>query len=207
MKIKRLFDFILAVISLLVLAPLVFISWLTASIDTQSNGLFLQKRVGRYGQLFTIFKIRTMHPQTRKISRIGDFLRKSKMDELPQLLNILLGDMSFVGPRPDVAGYADQLKGADRIILKVRPGVTGLASLKYRNEEYLLAKQSNPLEYNDTVIWPDKVKINKWYVEHRTWWMDVQILFYTLVPVGFDVEGFMVEEGSSPQPSPKEREL
>lgn len=207
MKTKRSFDFILAVLSLLVLTPLILVSWLAASIDNQSNGFFLQKRVGRYGQLFTIFKLRTLHPQTGKISRIGDFLRKSKMDELPQLLNILLGDMSFVGPRPDVAGYADQLKGADRIILKVRPGVTGLASLKYRNEEYLLAKQSNPLEYNDTVIWPDKVKINKWYVEHRTWWMDVQILFYTLVPVGFDVEGFMVEEGSSPQPSPKEREL
>lgn len=147
-----------------------------------------------------------MHPQTGKISRIGDFLRRSKMDELPQLLNIVFGAMSFVGPRPDVAGYADELKGADRIILKVRPGVTGLASLKYRNEEYLLAKQSSALEYNDTVIWPDKVSINKWYVGHRTLWMDVQILFYTAVLVGFDVEGFMVEEGSSPQP-PKEREL
>ncbi|CAM3965283.1 Sugar transferase [Flavobacterium antarcticum] len=104
--------------------------------------------------------------------------------------------MTFVGPRPDIPGYADELKGADRIILSVRPGLTGLASLKYRNEEYLLAKQSNPLAYNDSVIWPDKIRINKWYVQHRTWWMDVQILFYTVVPVGLDVERFMMEEVS-----------
>ena len=99
--------------------------------------------------------------------------------------------MSFVGPRPDIPGYADELERENRIILKLKPGVTGLASLKYRNEEQLLATQQNPKEYNDNVIWPDKVRINKWYAENQTFLMDLKILFYTFVPVSFDVELFM----------------
>jgi lipopolysaccharide/colanic/teichoic acid biosynthesis glycosyltransferase len=118
-------------------------------------------------------------------------LRKTKLDELPQLLNILKGQMTFVGPRPDVPGYADKLVGADQIILKLKPGITGLASLKYRNEEQILSQQPNPQLYNDEVIWPDKVRINKWYAENRTLVMDVQILFYTLFPISFDVDRFM----------------
>jgi lipopolysaccharide/colanic/teichoic acid biosynthesis glycosyltransferase len=99
--------------------------------------------------------------------------------------------MTLVGPRPDVPGYADLLEGADREILQLKPGITGLASLKYRNEETLLASMPNPQEYNDIVIWPDKVRINKWYAQNRTFVMDLQIIFYTLFPVSFDVDRFI----------------
>lgn len=168
-----------------------FIIFIFASIDTKSNGLFTQKRVGQFGKPFIIFKIKTMHPKTRTISGIGRFLRKSKLDELPQLWNVLIGDMSFVGPRPDIIGYADQLVGEDRIILNLKPGLTGLASIKYRNEEKTLFNQTDSLHYNDNIIWPDKVRINKWYVQHRTLSMDVTILFYTLCPSYLEVERFM----------------
>ena len=118
-------------------------------------------------------------------------LRKTKLDEIPQIFNLLKGEMTLVGPRPDVAGYADKLEGADRIILNLKPGITGLASLKYRNEEQILSQQPNPQQYNDEVIWPDKVRMNKWYAHNRTFIMDVQIIFYTLVPIPFDVDSFI----------------
>ena len=162
-----------------------------ASIDTKSFGLFTQKRIGQYGKTFTIFKIKTLSDTTKSSTSIGRFLRSTKLDELPQFFNILNGTMSFVGPRPDISGYADQLKNQDRIILNVKPGVTGLASLKYRNEEQILAQQINPLHYNDTIIWPDKVRINKWYVKNQTFLIDLKILFYTIIPSSFDVEQFM----------------
>ena len=161
------------------------------AIDTQSNGFFKQTRIGQHGKSFLIYKLRTLHPKTNKTSLWGQFLRKTKLDELPQLLNILKGEMTFVGPRPDVAGYADKLEGADRIILNLKPGLTGLASLKYHNEEQLLAQQTHPQQYNDEVIWPDKVRINKWYAQNRTLIMDLQILFYTLFPVSFDADSFV----------------
>jgi lipopolysaccharide/colanic/teichoic acid biosynthesis glycosyltransferase len=178
------------VILLIGLVFLLLVLGITA-IDTQSNGFFSQKRIGQYGKSFLIYKLRTLHPKTNKTSFWGRMLRKTKLDELPQLLNILKGQMTFVGPRPDVPGYADELAGADRILLTLKPGVTGLASLKYRNEEQILSQQTHPQHYNDEVIWPDKVRINKWYAENRTISMDLQILFYTLFPVSFDVETFM----------------
>ena len=165
---------------------LVFIT----AIDTQSNGFFKQERIGQYGKPFLIYKLRTLHAQSATISGWGKLLRASKLDESPQILNILKGEMTLVGPRPDVTGYADQLVGADQIILQLKPGITGLASLKYRNEEQLLTQQTNPKQYNDEVIWPDKVRINKWYAQNRTLVMDVQIIFYTLFPVSFDVDRF-----------------
>ena len=161
------------------------------AIDTQSNGFFTQERIGQHNKTFRIYKLRTLHTVTQQISSWGKFLRKTKIDEFPQLLNILKGEMTFVGPRPDVAGYADKLEGADRIILNLKPGLTGLASLKYHNEEQLLAQQTHPQQYNDEVIWPDKVRINKWYAQNRTLIMDLQIIFYTLFPASFDVESFM----------------
>ena len=161
------------------------------AIDTQSNGFFTQERIGQYGKSFLIYKLRTLHTKTNKTSLWGQMLRKTKLDELPQLLNILKGEMTLVGPRPDVPGYADLLEGADRKILLLKPGITGLASLKYRNEETLLASMPNPQEYNDIVIWPDKVRINKWYAQNRTLIMDLQILFYTLFPASFDVDRFI----------------
>lgn len=161
------------------------------AMDTQSNGFFTQERIGQHGKSFLIYKLRTLHAKTNKCSVWGRILRKTKFDEFPQLLNILKGQMTFVGPRPDVLGYADELVGADRIVLNLKPGITGLASLKYRNEEQILSQQANPQHYNDEVIWPDKVRINKWYAQNRTLIMDLQIIFYTFFPVSFDVEAFM----------------
>ena len=163
------------------------------AIDTQSNGFFTHERIGQHGKSFLIYKLRTLHSKTNKSSLWGQFLRKTKLDELPQLLNILKGQMTFVGPRPDISGYADELVGADRILLTLKPGVTGLASLKYRNEEHILAQQTHPQHYNDEVIWPDKVRINKWYAQNRTLIMDLQILFYTFFPISFDVDSFISE--------------
>jgi lipopolysaccharide/colanic/teichoic acid biosynthesis glycosyltransferase len=161
------------------------------AIDTQSNGFFTQERIGQHGKSFLIYKLRTLHAKTNKSTLWGRILRKTKLDEIPQILNLLKGEMTLVGPRPDVAGYADKLEGADRIILNLKPGITGLASLKYRNEEQILSQQPNPQHYNDEVIWPDKVRINKWYAQNRTISMDLQILFYTLFSISFDVEAFM----------------
>jgi len=117
-----------------------------------------------------------------RITPLGQFLRRYKLDELPELWNVFIGDMSFVGPRPDVPGYADLLKGEDRIILSVRPGITGPASLKYRNEEILLSKQTDPQEYNDRVIYPDKVRINKYYINNWSFYLDLKLIYWTLVP-------------------------
>ena len=178
------------VILVIGLVILLLVLGITA-IDTQSNGFFTQVRIVQHGKPFLIYKLRTLHSKTNKTSFWGRMLRKTKLDELPQLLNLLKGEMTLVGPRPDVAGYADKLEGADRIILNLKPGITGLASLKYRNEEQILSQQPNPQHYNDEVIWPDKVRINKWYAQNRTISMDLQILFYTLFSISFDVEAFM----------------
>lgn len=115
-----------------------------------------------------------------RITPLGAVLRKYKLDELPELWNVLIGDMSFVGPRPDVPGYADKLKGEDRLILKLRPGITGPASLKYRNEEEILAKVEDPIRYNDEVIYPDKVRINLDYYKHHTFFGDLHYIFKTI---------------------------
>ena len=116
-----------------------------------------------------------------RITPLGATLRKYKLDELPELWNVLIGDMSFVGPRPDVPGYADKLQGEDRIILTLRPGITGPATLKYRNEEELLATVDNPQQYNDEVIYPDKVRINRQYAEHISLVTDIKIILATLL--------------------------
>lgn len=153
--------------------------------------LFQQTRIGKEGRPFTIYKFRTIPKGKSQSNAWGRLLRKTKLDELPQIINILKGEMTWVGPRPDVSGYADQLKGEDRIILTVKPGITGLASLKYRNEEQLLAQQSNPLQYNDEVIWPDKVRINKWYVQNRSWKLDLKIILHTLFMLSLDVDQYI----------------
>ena len=187
--IKRIFDFTLALIGLLITWPVILIAWVIASLETKSNGFFLQKRVGQNGKLFTIIKIKTMKDlpgstvttaTDRRITKSGRFFRKYKIDELPQLINILKGDMSFVGPRPDVPGYADRLEGDDRVILSVKPGITGPATLKYKNEEEILARVDNPKEYNDKVIWPDKVKINKEYIKNWSLKKDIEYIIKTI---------------------------
>lgn len=152
-----------------------------AGFDTRSLGLFTQTRVGQYGQLFRIFKLRTYHKQNHQVSKFGDLLRRSKIDELPQLLNVLIGEMSFVGPRPDIPGYYDQLQGDDRLILNMKPGITSEASIKYKNEDAILSKKDNPLDYNDQVLFPDKVKINLDYYKKRSMSIDLKILKETLL--------------------------
>jgi lipopolysaccharide/colanic/teichoic acid biosynthesis glycosyltransferase len=178
---KRLFDLFFATLGLLLTLPLLLVLYIIATIDTQQNGIFTQKRIGQFGIPFTIYKIRTFGRTAEKpISKIGALLRNSKLDELPQLWNILLGNMSFVGPRPDLAGYYDLLQGEDRKILELKPGVTSLASIKYANEEQLLEKQENPLVYNDTILFPDKVKMNLEYYYSHSILGDLTIIWKTL---------------------------
>ena len=115
-----------------------------------------------------------------RITRVGRILRSTKVDELPQLLNVLLGHMSIVGPRPDVPGFADRLSGDDRIVLSIRPGITGPATLEFRNEEELLSSQSDPERYNREVIWPKKVELNREYVANYSFWKDFGYIWRTI---------------------------
>lgn len=178
---KRFFDVVFSVIVLLSLGWLILLCYVLACIETRSNGLFVQQRVGQYGQLFWIYKLKTMHPKSHEIGFFGRIFRKYKLDELPQFYNVLIGDMSVVGPRPDVPGYYDCLQGDDRRLLELKPGITSEASIKYRNEDMLLAQKEHPLTYNDQVIFPDKVKMNLEYYEHQSITNDLKIIFKTLV--------------------------
>ena len=176
---KRLFDVFFSLVLIIILSPVLLLGFILASVDTKTNGLFVQERIGQYGKKFKIFKLRSINNQNR-ISKFGQFLRKSKIDELPQLLNILFGDMSVVGPRPDIPGYYDLLEGENRKILELKPGLTSEASIKYKNEELLLEKQNNPLEYNDKIIFPDKVSMNLDYYYKKSFWLDLKIVFKTI---------------------------
>ncbi len=189
--VKRAFDFALALLGLVLTGWILLISFVIACIDTRKCGFFLQTRIGRWGRPFNLIKLRTMcdaegadttvtSSNDRRITTWGRFFRKTKVDELPQLINVLLGDMSFVGPRPDVPGFADRLEGDDRIVLSVRPGITGPATLKYQNEEALLARQVDPEEYNRTVIYPHKVRINKEYIRSYHFWIDLKYILATI---------------------------
>lgn len=180
MILKRTFDFLASLVSIFLFCWIILICIIIASIDTKSTGLFIQKRIGQFGKPFNIFKIKSMNDTTKKVSAFGNFLRKSKLDELPQLLNILLGQMSFVGPRPDVPGYYDKLIGEERKILELKPGLTSEASIKYAHEEEVLNQKENPLEYNDTIIFPDKIKMNLEYYYKQSILVDLQILVKTI---------------------------
>ncbi|AFL82349.1 glycosyl transferase possibly involved in lipopolysaccharide synthesis [Aequorivita sublithincola DSM 14238] len=173
--IKRTFDLLLSTIGLLtvgwVILPLAFFAF----IDT-GKGIFVQTRVGQFGKHFRVYKICSMESCCGAISGYGRFLRLSKLDELPQLFNILMGQMSFVGPRPDVPGYYDMLRGEDRKLLELKPGLCSRAALKYFNEEALLAKKAEPMKYNDEVIFPEKVRMNLEYYQNRSFWGDIEIL-------------------------------
>lgn len=181
---KRVFDVLIALVGLLLSFLLLLIFFLITSISTKSFGLFSQRRVGRFGKFFNMYKIKTMREFKDGrifVTSFGKLLRKSKLDELPQLYNVLLGDMSLVGPRPDIAGYADKLVGEDRIILSVRPGITGPATLKFSNEEELLFNQECPLKYNNEVIWPQKVELNKRYIHEWNFINDLRYIWRTLI--------------------------
>lgn len=188
MALKSVFDYTLALILLPILLPLILLLVVISFIDTGESGIFSQKRIGKDGMPFTIYKIRSMKgkgrsllPEQKSVTRIGNFLRKSKLDELPQIFNILLGQMSFVGPRPDVEGYADVLRGADRLMLSFKPGITGPAQLAFKNEEVLLLNQDNPLQYNDEVLWPQKVDINNDYVRNWSFFKDLYYIVKTIL--------------------------
>lgn len=178
--IKRIFDIIVSLIAFIILLPIILISWLILIVDTSSNGLFFQKRVGQYGKLFTIYKLKTMHPETANVTKVGAFFRRYKLDELPQFLNVLKGEMSIVGPRPDIEGYYDKLEGENRKVLELKPGITSEASIKYYNEEEILEQQENPLQYNDTVIFPDKVRMNLDYYYKQNLFLDIKIILKTI---------------------------
>ena len=194
MIIKYIFDRVVSLLGLLCLWPVIIVIAILVKIKMPGGpAFFTQKRVGKNGSLFTMYKFRTMinskGPAWSSISVAGESritpfgakLRKYKIDELPELWNVFKGDMSFVGPRPDVPGYADLLVGMDREVLELRPGITGPASLKYRNEEEILSKVDNPVKYNDEVIFPDKVRINRYYLHNYSFWMDIKMIFATVL--------------------------
>lgn len=200
MILKWLFDKVMSFVGLILLSPVLVV--VAVLIKTKMPGpvLFRQKRVGQYGRVFTVYKFRSMtvkaeastaskgsgttsiaSTEPNRVTPLGEKLRRYKLDELPELWNVLKGDMSFVGPRPDVPGYADQLRGNDRDILRLKPGITGPASLKYRNEEYILATVDNPQRYNDEVIFPDKVRLNLYYLHHYSFAKDIQMIICTVM--------------------------
>lgn len=192
MILKNLFDYSASFIGLLFLWPVILVCAVLIKIKMPDGPVFfIQKRVGKDGKLFSMCKLRTMSVNhggssvsvagEARITPLGSVFRRYKIDELPELWNVLKGDMSFVGPRPDVPGYADKLMGEDRSVLKLKPGITGPASLKYRHEEDILALQENPQKYNDEVIYPDKVRINLYYLNNYSFLKDIQMIFCTVL--------------------------
>ncbi|AXJ00669.1 Sugar transferase involved in LPS biosynthesis (colanic, teichoic acid) [Cyclonatronum proteinivorum] len=192
---KRIFDFTTALTGLLLFGWLILLAAVIARRDTGLSGFFRHTRVGQHGRHFEILKIRTLRTkiaspkgvtttaELQHVTGTGRFFRRTKIDELPQLWNVLKGDMSLVGPRPDVPEYAGNLEGEDRIILSVRPGITGPATLQYRDEEEQLLAQTDPVRYNDEVIWPEKVRLNKQYVADCSFRYDLGILIKTVLTV------------------------
>jgi len=193
---KRAFDLIGSLVGFLLLFPLLIFSWLLAAWTTRSNGFFIQKRVGLNAKLFYVIKLRTMidipsvntnitRDGDPRITKVGVILRKSKLDEIPQLLNVLFGSMSLVGPRPDVEGFADKLKDEERLILSIKPGITGPASIYFKNEEKLLAKLDNAETINQKKIWPKKVQINMNYILEYSLFNDFVYLLQTIFGGGY----------------------
>ena len=206
MLLKWIFDRLMSLIGLLILWPLLLVVAILVKVKMPGGpAFFVQKRVGKGGRLFNCHKFRTMTVKHNgstvsvagdsRITPLGAKLRHYKLDELPGLWDVLIGNMSFVGPRPDVPGYADQLKGDDRDVLKLRPGITGPATLKYRLEDEMIADyvakkqaegdnrdaQEIAVEYNDTVIYPDKVRLNYYYYHHYSFMKDIQMMCCTVL--------------------------
>ncbi|HQP77415.1 MAG TPA: sugar transferase [Saprospiraceae bacterium] len=187
---KRVFDFLVSLVGLVVLSPLLLVIILLIKWKMGGPVFYRQLRTGRYGKGFTICKFRSMridHDGTTtsvkgesRITPLGARLRKYKLDELPELWNVLIGDMSLVGPRPDVPEFTDRLSGDEKLILELRPGITGPASLKYADEEEILASVPDPQKYTNEVIWPDKVRINLEYYRTRTFLGDFTFILKTI---------------------------
>ncbi|WP_342448667.1 sugar transferase [Tamlana crocina] len=195
MIIKRAFDIIFSAIGLIILAPVLLLIAILIKLDSKGPVLFIQGRVGKNNKDFNIYKFRTMRIQSEKgglltlgnndsrITKIGYFLRRYKIDEFPQLINILKGDMSFVGPRPELRYYVNFYNEDDMKIFQVRPGITGLASLKYRNEVELLKAAKDPEAFFIETIIPDKLKFNKEYIKRRNFFFDLKLIALTVVKV------------------------
>jgi lipopolysaccharide/colanic/teichoic acid biosynthesis glycosyltransferase len=188
---KRIFDIFFSIIGLVFFSPCFLLVSILIKADSKGPIFFLQERVGCNGVIFKIIKFRSMiinqssnstitTVNDNRVTTIGKIIRKLKIDELPELLNVLIGNMSFVGPRPDVPGYADLLVGKDRLILKLKPGITSLASLKYVNEEEILSRVEDPRRYNKEIIFPDKVKLNLNYYYNHNIWIDIKVIFATI---------------------------
>jgi len=193
---KRLFDITATLIGLIVLFPTFIVVSVLVKTFSEGSVFFVQKRIGKNGKVFQMIKFRSMAviqssdstisvKGDMRVTKIGAFLRKYKIDELPELFNVLKGEMSIVGPRPDVSGYADKLEEEYVLILELRPGITGPASLKYANEEEILALQEDPVKYNDEIIYPDKVKLNLDYYYNNNLWIDIKIIFATIFRIGY----------------------
>ena len=192
---KRLFDIVSSGIGLLCLAPVFVVMAIWIKLDSRGPVFYRQTRVGRYGRDFRIFKFRSMRVGSDKgrqitvgeraprITRSGYFIRRYKIDELPQLINVFLGDMSVVGPRPEVRKYVDLYSEEQRKVFQVRPGITDLASIKYRNENELLSQVDDPDTYYIDVIMPDKLAINLEYIRHQSFMGDIKIIFNTLFKI------------------------
>lgn len=214
MVLKWIFDRTVSLLGLLFLWPMLLVVAILVKIKMPGGPVFfVQDRVGRNGKLFNCHKFRTMTVKhngstvsvagDNRITPLGAKLRHYKLDELPGLWDVLRGKMSFVGPRPDVPGYADQLIGDDREVLKLRPGITGPATLKYRLEDEMIAEyvgqrraagdnrdtQEIAEEYNDQVIYPDKVRINRYYLHHYSFWMDIKMIFATVLGKHLEYDG------------------
>lgn len=191
--IKRIFDFTVSLIGVIILSPIFIIVSISIKLDSKGSILFLQKRVGQYGKEFNIYKFRTMVTNAEKlgtqitigkdnrITRVGSFLRKFKIDELPQLFNVLKGDMSLVGPRPEVPKYVNLYTEEQRKVLQVRPGITDIASLRYKDENDILGSVDNPEEYYVNVIMKDKLKLNIEYIEKSNIFLDIYLIIKTIV--------------------------
>ena len=189
--VKRIFDLLFAFFGIIFFSPIFLMIIFLIKLDSKGSVFFSQSRIGLKGEVFDIIKFRTMNinqnsnstitlKDDSRITRIGKYLRKYKLDELPELFNILIGEMSFVGPRPDVTGYADKLVGLDKNILKLKPGITSRASLKYANEEFLLTQVDDPISYNNNIIYPDKVRMNLNYYNNHNLWVDIKVIFATI---------------------------
>lgn len=193
---KRTFDILASLAGLIVLSPLFLVVALWIKCDSHGPVFYRQSRVGRHNKDFRLFKFRSMYVDSDKkglltvgghdarVTKSGYFIRKYKVDELPQLINVLIGDMSFVGPRPEVRRYVDLYTDEQQHVLDVRPGITDRASVKYRNENELLAQAADPEKYYMEVIMPDKLAINLAYVAHHSVWSDIGIIFSTFAAIG-----------------------
>lgn len=217
MILKFLFDRVVAFVGLLFLWPVLLIVAMLVKVKMPGGpAFFVQKRVGKDGRLFDCHKFRTMTVKHNgstvsvagdsRITPLGATLRHWKLDELPGLWDVLIGNMSFVGPRPDVPGYADKLVGDDRDVLKLRPGITGPATLKYRLEDEMISEyvaqkhatgdnrpmQEIAIEYNDTVIYPDKVRLNCYYYRHYSFVKDIQMILCTVLGKKMEYNGELI---------------